>query len=170
MAVVRDSNRSALPLHLSAPAPTAPESSLDKFLNCCIPCGLFTGALVCIGAVITNMVFSIIALVETSHKELQKECPETNLWVYLLIIVILGTGNTRRTIQSSLKEDINICAILCGMIMHLGLLGWGVYELWEVNCVNDIKSNLIYTMTLINVVACLVAVLIIFSIIVFVRN
>jgi len=38
------------------------------------------------------------------------------------------------------------------IIIQLGILCWGSYELWGIECVNEIKSNSIYTMSEISVI------------------
>jgi len=38
-------------------------------------------------------------------------------------------------------------------MINAGILCWGFYELWGVDCVNEIKSTLIYKMALINIIA-----------------
>ena len=105
------------------------------------------------GALIANAVFGIMALVETSRSDLQDDCPDTHLWEYLAVILIMGLNNNRSIVKQSGSEDRSWLVILFTFLVQFGLLCWGSYELWGVDCVDDIDSNLIYTMAYINVVA-----------------
>jgi len=144
-------------LPITTAVTTATESdhntACDKCLSTCIPCTVGVLSIGLLAAYCSNLVYSIMALVETSNKELQSRCSETNLWIYLLIILLLGTYNQGRSINNLKTKDSNKCMIVNTMLAQIGLLCWGSYELWGVDCVNEVSSNLIYTMVLINVVA-----------------
>jgi hypothetical protein len=105
------------------------------------------------------IIFSIMTLVNTSDHELREMCPETNLWIYLLIFLIINIINIINYIKnnnnSSNEESKNNFLI---KIIILGIICWGSYELWGVECVNEIKSNSIYTMSEISVIVGWVAI------------
>jgi len=138
---------------IESPPPQS-DTPTDTFLNVCLPCSLIVATISFVGAIITNCVFSIIALVETSHKELQEDCPETNIWIYLLVILITSNSTTRIACKSLTDSKDNGVVLGCSLISNLAIIIWGGYELWGINCVD--KSNLIYTMVSINVIAYLV--------------
>jgi len=131
-----------------------PNSSHDDCLNVCIPvsgCTLAVGFAV---AYVANIVYSIMALVETSHKELQSMCSGTNLWIYLLIILIVGFVNNKQTAKELAAKETSFCIITFVMASQLGMLSWGTYELAQAgDCGGEITSNLIYTMIYINIVS-----------------
>jgi hypothetical protein len=136
--------------------------SLDELNNkwckwCNIELVIVLTAIVFICAPIVFIIFSIMALVNTSIYELHEMCPETNLWIYLLISLIIGIFINRKNTanNSSNEESKNTFSIL---IIPIGILCWGSYELWGVECVNEIKSNSIYTMSEISVIVGWVAI------------
>jgi hypothetical protein len=124
---------------------------MTKGEGCCFTCTIIIFGVALLGAVIANIVFSILGLVDTSHKELQEQCPGTNLWVYLLVILILNYANHTQNITQMTENNPNLCTLICGLMIQIGFIAWGSYELWGVDCVDQIKSNLIYTMVFINV-------------------
>jgi hypothetical protein len=151
MATVRDSNSPPLSLHVDVTTPTtAPESFRDRF---CIPICKSFRDFVLITTIVTNAVYSIIALIETSHKDIQDLCPNSNLWSYLLIILVLGSVERYTIIKAYFKTDPNYCEITSRIFIQVCLLMWGVYELWGIRCANKIKSNFVHTMAEINVFA-----------------
>ena len=95
---------------------------------------------------------SLLAQTMKHNKELQEECPDSYLWIYLIVWLISGLGSIRRTLKSQIDKDPNPFLIIWGIMVTLGLLVWGAYELWGVDCADEINSNLIYTMTEINVI------------------
>ncbi len=132
------------------------ESSFKKCMTYCFPCTLILIIVGLLASSIAYVVFSAIGLRDTSYKELREMCPDTNLWIYLLITLILGSGTHLQTAKLSLEDDINVIGLICGIIAQLGFVGWGAYELWGVDCVDEIKSNLIYTMVYINIIVSIV--------------
>ena len=104
-------------------------------------------------AIATDIVYIIMALVNTSSTELQDICPETNLWAFLLVYLLIGTVTNQLIAKDASSEERSYIKIISKIIINLCVLCWGSYELWGVDCVNEIKSNLIYKMALINVVS-----------------
>lgn len=142
-----------LPITTAVAAEPAPNSSLDNCLNVCIPCSGCALAVGLAAAYVANIVYSIMALVETSHKELQSMCSGTNLWIYLLIILIVGFGNNRQVAKELAAKETSFCITIFIMAAQLGMLSWGTYELAQGgDCGDELTSNLIYTMVFINVV------------------
>ncbi len=141
------------------------ELNNNKWCKWCKLCNaesviILTGVITIIAficAPIVFIIFSIMALVNTSNHELHEMCPETNLWIYLLISLIVGIITNRKNAanNSSNEESKNTFSIL---IIPIGILCWGSYELWGVECVNEIKSNSIYTMSEISVIVGWVAI------------
>ena len=119
----------------------------------CLPCLFCLFGVGIAGALVANAVFGIMALVRTSRNDLQDDCPDTHLWEFLAVILIMGLNNNRSIVKQSGSEDRSWLVILFTFLIQFGLLCWGSYEIWGVDCVDVIDSNLIYTMAYINVVA-----------------
>ena len=123
----------------------------NSWFECCSCCCVCLGSLTTIGALVANCVFSIIALADVSNSEIKDDCSKSNIWIYLALILILGTCNFTRSLRSLNDSNVDNSTIISYLIVHLGLVSWGAYELWGVDCVDT--STLVYTMTYINVVA-----------------
>ena len=110
----------------------------DCFLCMCLGCSVI--ALVGLG--ITNAVFCIMALVR-SNDHVKVICPQSNLWAFVLVSLILSyTANS--TASKTAKEE-KICFKLFGFILNIlinsGLIGWGWYELIGNGCGNVLYHN-----------------------------
>jgi len=123
--------------------------------DCCFPCTTRILALGFAMASIINIIFSTIGLVETSHNKLQEQCPDTNIWIYLIGTIIISCGACNN-VQLAIGDETSRRTALYGIIPMIGWLLWGVYELWGVDCVNEIDDTIIYRMLEINVIALLV--------------
>lgn len=102
--------------------------------------------------VILNIIYSIIALINSSIEETHDKCPSSNLWIYLVVIVIGGIVNNILTVKLYFNSN-NKCLIIFGLITHAILICWGIYELLFVICINELKSNMLYPIVVINVIA-----------------
>lgn len=142
------------------------ENIAMSFSKCCIPClGIFiTMGILASG--ILYFVYSIIALTDTSYKELRDICPDSNLWIYLLLTLISSPGLGSLSARNTLSTSSDVCLLICLIIFQLGFICWGAYELWGVDCVNDIKSNIIYTMVCINISFSFAGIICAFSVVV----
>ena len=69
-------------------------------------------------------------------------CEKSNLWYYLTTIFIVNILNT----QSSNKDETNRGIYL--FLVLTGLFIWGAYELFGVNCVNELNTTLLYKLSL----------------------
>lgn len=118
--------------------------SCEHSAECCVGTGILCTTLSVIGGIIVYMVFCIIALCSVSMRTTQNHCEESNMWVWLLVVVInhITSGST----NSSSKEK-NPCVAVCSFIIFIGLLGWGTYEMWGVSCADDLSNYLIYKMS-----------------------
>jgi hypothetical protein len=119
-----------------------------------------------VGLAITYIVYVIISLCQTSYNEQKDMCANSNVWLYLLLSIILGTMTSSLTTKSRLnsnhssKSKNNLNSILPGLIQVLyGLTFtiWGCIELFGVNCVGQLKHTLLYTMMEVSVFANIVS-------------
>ncbi|MAP67391.1 MAG: hypothetical protein CMF80_06825 [Candidatus Marinimicrobia bacterium] len=103
-------------------------------------------ALGVIAASITYYVYCIISLVRDSNASIQETCADSNLWVYILVVLImnlvLAKGNSNKK-----EEEMNaICNLFVSIIVLSSMCTWGSVEFWR-PCVQDKLSNLlIFTM------------------------
>ena len=137
--------------------PSLPQPKSSCFINVCCPCISCFSVISLVTASITYLVFAIIGLVNTSHKEIQDICPNSNIWIYLLVILILNGGFFGNNIKAiGERKKSGACGIICNLLLQMGFLCWGAYEIWGVSCVDEIRPDLVYTMAEINVIATIV--------------
>lgn len=85
-----------------------------------------------------------MALCSVSLRTTQNHCEESNMWIWLLVMIINNAASG--SANSSSKEG-DLCVALCSLIISLGLIGWGSYEMWGVSCANNLSKYLVYQMT-----------------------
>lgn len=128
------------------------EKSSGSFLIC-IPC--FCGGLLIMGLIgcsVSYYVFSIMALVEDSHDSIQKECKNSNIWPYLLVVIIMNlvVANKSKRKEEN-KEGEMIMDLFVSLLIIVSLCTWGSIEFWN-DCVQDKLSNtLVFKMVQITV-------------------
>ena len=114
--------------------------------SACGMIGVFILVLGIIASYITMIVYDIIALKTNAISEINDKCPESAMWYYILVTLIM-TGlsiivNAGKT-EEQKKESGSASAGILGLVMMI----WGAIELWDVKCAGDLKGMLIYTMT-----------------------
>jgi hypothetical protein len=97
-----------------------------------------------IGCVIANIVFEIMSLCQLSYSEQKDKCQASNAWVYILVNLILSFS-AASSVNKEKKDNFSILHIIQICIL-LGMTIWGIYEFFGVNCLDNIKSTLLYTM------------------------
>ncbi len=151
----------------------APIPGPPKQLGLCTFCAT-CGAICCITTVVSGssivfLVFTILALVRTSYSEQQDECSTSQVWIFLLVHILSGIilscacRSTRKnanqasassesqqasTSQPSSPTSTTTRGVSCDIrsCAMIGLLVWGLYELFGVSCVQSLKGTLLYTM------------------------
>ena len=120
-------------------------------INCIGGCCLFTMVFGIIGGLVTIIIFDIIALKDISPSEVHDLCPESGLWYYVLLTLaipfISGVGSNFR----SSNEDQHKSSIFKFNLTSGAMLVWGCIELWSVDCVDELKHELLYSMALCHV-------------------
>jgi hypothetical protein len=105
----------------------------------------------CIALAVTYTVYVIISLCQTSYDEQKEMCKNSNIWLYLLLNIICNSLITSSTVNSKLnsnsknKNNSNYSNLI-QVLYVLSFTIWGCIELFGVNCVDNIKSTLLYTM------------------------
>lgn len=118
--------------------------SYDDAAACCLATVGICSTLSIVGGVIVYTVFCIMALCSVSLRTTQNHCEESNMWIWLLVMIINNAASG--SANSSSKEG-DLCVALCSLIISLGLIGWGSYEMWGVSCANNLSKYLVYQMT-----------------------
>jgi hypothetical protein len=129
------------------------EKSEKRCLYCC-SFFLFLFSIGIIGCVITYYVFAIMSLVEDYH--FVKECPNIHIWQYVLTtLIIYFLFSPKRKIE----EENKMIQYIIQLILNIGICIWGLIELTkDIHC-DSIKKSLLWTITIITVVANLINIL-----------
>ena len=95
-----------------------------------------------IGGAVTYYVFSIISLTEISHNTVQNRCSDSNLWSYLLTVLIINiiVGNTSKKGAREKDTGETIMSAAVSLIITVSLCTWGSIEFWN-TCVQDKLSD-----------------------------
>jgi hypothetical protein len=130
--------------------------------ECCGCLVVMLGVLFAIGLLglgITYIVYVIISLCRTSYKEQKDMCEESNVWLYLLLSLIIGTMVNSSSAKSKVKSSTSSSKnksnvpVLVQVVCMLAFTIWGCVELFKVKCVGELKSTLLYTMLEISVIS-----------------
>jgi len=102
-----------------------------------------------IGACVTYYVFCIMALIEDSHKSIQETCSESNLWPFILTVLIINLGVLQNSSKG--KDGPNPVAVVVSILVLVSLCTWGSIEFWN-DCVQKkLSDTLLFTMVKITV-------------------
>lgn len=120
----------------------------DYFVASCILFGAI-GTIALIMGVIALMIFTVLALFDSSNKEIQEVCSDNNLWFYLILsfcswVFVFCTINTideRPKVNDSAAKSVisnNYYFSYIGIIfaVNLALCVWGHNNL-NTNCINE---------------------------------
>ncbi len=132
--------------------PNADSSELftdRRFISKALPIILFVGVFAYIGN-------TIHALETMSYTERREKCPQSHIWLYLLVnmmsclilsfyFLIGSVWRVREKIQTNLF-------FFTRKFIHAGLVVWGCYELWGVSCVDSITHTTLYDMAYAHVI------------------
>ena len=98
---------------------------------------------------LSYLVLTVLGLVETDKTTIEQACPNSSLWVYSLLCVLLVPILNISLNKCTKKKNIYNKIVGHGMsILVSGLfLGWCVYEVFFIDCVKRSFSNtLLYKM------------------------
>lgn len=125
----------------------------------CGSCALFVFLVAIVAGAITQIVFDIIALKQTSNNEVTDECPSSALWSFVLVSLILNCLSLIFQSGSSKKEETqNKQGITINVItVNVAVCVWGCIELWGVECVSEVDDTLLYTMAMVHVISSIVS-------------
>tara|TARA_B100000282_G_C31725359_1_gene488122 strand:+ start:1019 stop:1627 length:609 start_codon:yes stop_codon:yes gene_type:complete len=129
---------------------------VECFKRCCVGsagCLIILFILALAGSSIAYYVYCIMALVKDSHDSIQNTCSKSNIWPFLLTVLILNIISLQRASISESKDNgIAIFNIFIGILIIISMCTWGSLEYWN-ECVQDKLSNtLIFTMVQITLI------------------
>jgi hypothetical protein len=91
--------------------------------------------------IIISIVIGSIILYQTDINYIHDLCSSSNIWHYVLISTILLIHNVCNTKP------------LFFIGIYLLMIGWGIYELFNVGCINELYSENIFKITFIHFIA-----------------
>tara|TARA_B100000508_G_C11433500_1_gene264685 strand:- start:835 stop:1251 length:417 start_codon:yes stop_codon:yes gene_type:complete len=102
------------------------------------------------GASVAYYVFSIMGLVEDSHDSIQDKCNKSNIWPFLLTVLVINLAGAKAS--TSEKKEEAICNMFLGIIILISMCTWGSLEFWN-ECVQDkLSDTLIFLMVKITII------------------
>jgi len=128
------------------------ETKEDKFL-CCKCMAIFSGFILSFGFVFGTLVlygFNIYSLTLISNKTIHNHCEDSHIWEWMISFMVislaLGMGSNKKSEDGGMQVILNN---LCQLIVMTGMVCWGCYEIWGVDCVD--KTLLLYTLSQVTV-------------------
>ena len=121
-----------------------PSACLEIIKSMCTCFGLFIGIVTLLGIIgggITWLILSIIALANNSNDDIQDICPNSNLWVCLLILVVISLTGTLGVSNSGDKKP---GAAVVAMLFTMALAIWVGLELHKQCAVDNLSEMHIY--------------------------
>lgn len=116
-----------------------------KLGGCALIVGIFT-------AVVLQYVYGIIGLYNTTFKDVDDLCPNSNLWYFMLVLLILNI-NISRGISRQLREDTDSSAFYITLfIIYIAYIAWGTYEVFGVSCVDKLHDTLLWKTSFITII------------------
>lgn len=101
-----------------------------------------------VGLSIAFLVFTIMSLVRTSNNEQKHICHQSSAWIYVLIHLLLNgflyNNNDNNNNDDDNKSVCTICSNLTKLAGIAAMTAWGIFELFGVHCVKELKGKLLY--------------------------
>lgn len=100
---------------------------------------------------IVYLVFMFKALLETQWDDVTDVCQKSNLWYYLTTVFILNIFNKNDNNDNKDTDKERKNSFFDGIFLFfcsIGLFIWGAYELFGIGCVSELKSTLLYKLSL----------------------
>ena len=97
-------------------------------------------------ASIAFLVYSFTAIINTSSEEAREICNRSDLWEYLFMAIVFTFPTCTIVVPCENIID-TIATLLLQMTISLVFSIWGLYELYGVNCVDELQDTLLYKMS-----------------------
>jgi hypothetical protein len=131
---------------------TEPNPKSRESREACMGCGgicvIFLLVLGFAAAIVAYYVFSVIALVNNSKSMIQERCDESQIWAFVLSVLIINLvmGRNAKN-QASDDAATRFMSSAIQLCIAIGMGTWGATEVWGSDCARDkLSSLLIYKM------------------------
>ena len=117
-----------------------------------------------IGASMALFVFDVIGLNETSNEQLHSECKDSNIFAFVIVVILFPCLQPCFTTQDEQKRKSlsGVLGSLCSVGLLVGIFIWGTYEIFGVSCVPSIEDTTLYKVAYIHWVLLTIGVGIVF--------
>ena len=129
-------------------------NKVDNFSISTSICVVFS-LLILLGVFATYITFMVISLIKTTNEHIKLTCADSNLWPYVLVILIsaltinIGIIRLEKNKNNNIKNIGNILSFL----HSIGMFLWGYYEVLYNKCVEtNFDSSLIFEMAFANMI------------------
>ena len=103
----------------------------------CLTCSIVFFGILFFLLIVTFVVFTIFGL----NEEI-KSCDKSHLWIYSLVSLLLLL-KLKNTMIVFTKNNNNIMRFI-ELLTLLGMITWGIYEFFYVDCVNELNDTILY--------------------------
>jgi hypothetical protein len=110
----------------------------------CLICLIVSSSIISFILSSIYIAFTIIGLVNTSYNEIYKLCKNSHLWIYNLVSLILFLVSMKNVHNSLQNQNNNYKQIIIQAIILLIISFWGAFEIFFVNCVNELDNTILY--------------------------
>jgi len=98
-------------------------------------CTMVVFLFIVLGGFITYIVFTIIGLTMTSNDTVLSKCPDSSLWIFVIVSMVMGVLNVGINSITD-KKSKKTLRLIIGLIISVGMTSWGSYEIWGNSCNN----------------------------------
>ena len=124
-------------------------SLCDKFVGGFMCLGITGTLLSILGIYIYNIYYAIYALSEIGNNTIRETCPDSQIWMYVLISLICVNltllNQVCETKDDEFKENTimaSMCSMVCRFCVILIFAGWGWDQIWNSgNCLDENFSD-----------------------------
>lgn len=120
---------------------------------CKSTCAFVLGIFIILSLGITYIGLSVLSLVNTDNKQVDTICPDSTIWIFVLVSLIINLGNFINCVSTDNDKQINICKNVFGTLISIGIIGWGGYEIWGNRCnIDNLGDKLLFKMAITTVI------------------
>jgi hypothetical protein len=122
---------------------------LNKKSLWCLSFYIITFTITIIILIITYIAFLMFGLITTSLIDEYNLCNSSHLWIYSLILLLLIL-KIKNILNIFTKDDYiknNYIIITLDILLNIGIIIWGVYEFYIINCTKNLSDTMLYKIT-----------------------
>ena len=114
----------------------------------CITSNFIVMVIVGVGCFILALMILILIAIITTTKDKQYElCSSSSAWLYL--VFQFNAATVLFTTRRRHGDNCAMCTLIMQGVAQIGLSIWGIYEMYGVHCVNELKGRLLYDVLLV---------------------